>query len=98
MSASPASVYWMATRFFIIDLRSLVHHAKALTPVGNKDRERLIIYAVTEDFFASDAGTDNMGLLNHWYITNRELSRRQRGKVMSNLLKAAAESPRSELL
>jgi len=78
--------------FHYLDANGVRAILKALTPVGNKDGERLIIYVITEDFFASDAGTDNMGLLNHWHITNRELSRRQRGKVMSSLLKAAAET------
>jgi hypothetical protein len=81
--------------FHYLDANGVRAILKALTPVGNKDGERLIIYVVTEDFFASDAGTDNMGLLNHWHITNRELSRRQRGKVMSSLLKAPQRQQRA---
>lgn len=45
-----------------------------LTPSGSEDVVHMNIYVVREDFLPSNPGTDSMGNLFHWHVTDDDLA------------------------
>jgi hypothetical protein len=56
------------------DLAFIQSVLKGLTPIGDEDHIHVNVYAVREDFAPDIPGTDYMGMLLHWHITDDSLA------------------------
>ena len=68
------------------DLAFIQSVLKGLTPIGDEDHIHLNVYAVREDFAPDIPGSDYMGSLLHWHITDDSLAP-QRSKALYAELK-----------
>lgn len=55
------------------DVNFIKAKLKSLTPQGDEDYVHINIFAICADFSPPQPGTDSMGCLPHWHISDKEL-------------------------
>jgi len=81
--------------FQYLDFEGVKAALTALRPIGTGDTELIIIFVLTEDFFSPEAGTDYMGILDHYHITNQSLGRKQHAFYLRYFRKVVAKGRRT---
>jgi hypothetical protein len=75
--------------FEYVDLERVLNTLASTRPCGDEDHIHFNIYAVRQEFNPSEPGSDEMGFLLHWHVTDTTL-RQPRAKVFRKELAVIA--------
>jgi len=73
------------------DLHFVKDKLRALVPAGNDDHAHFNVYVIREDFVPAKPGTDIMGILMHWHITDEYLAPPRATSFANQLTKIVSE-------